>query len=73
MLNGEAVKLLSLKRDGVALGANRYTLDETTLTLPDMPDAAVLEIETLIAPKDNTELSGLYTSNGAFFTQNDGV
>ncbi len=71
VLNGEAVKLLSLKRDGVALGANRYTLDETTLTLPDMPDAAVLEIETLIAPKDNTELSGLYTSNGAFFTQNE--
>ena len=31
--------------------------------------AGTLEIETLIAPKDNTELSGLYTSNGSFFTQ----
>jgi aminopeptidase N len=29
----------------------------------------VLEIETRIAPKDNTELSGLYTSNGSYFTQ----
>ena len=29
----------------------------------------MLEIETRIAPKDNTELSGLYTSNGSFFTQ----
>ena len=27
-----------------------------------MPDACTLEIETRIAPKDNTELSGLYTS-----------
>ena len=34
-----------------------------------MPDAATLEIETRIAPKDNTELSGLYTSNGSYFTQ----
>ncbi len=34
-----------------------------------MPDSGTLEIETLIAPKDNTELSGLYTSNGSFFTQ----
>jgi aminopeptidase N len=34
-----------------------------------MPDTAVLEIETQIAPKDNTELSGLYTSNGSYFTQ----
>ena len=31
-----------------------------------MPDAATLEIETRIAPKDNTELSGLYTSNGSY-------
>ncbi len=30
---------------------------------------ATLEIDTRIAPKDNTELSGLYTSNGSFFTQ----
>ena len=34
-----------------------------------MPDTAVLEIETQIAPKDNTELSGLYMSNGSYFTQ----
>ena len=34
-----------------------------------MPNSGTLEIETLIAPKDNTELSGLYTSNGSFFTQ----
>ena len=34
-----------------------------------MPDACELSIETRIAPKDNTELSGLYVSNGSFFTQ----
>ena len=36
---------------------------------PTCRTAATLEIETRIAPKDNTELSGLYTSNGSFFTQ----
>ena len=50
-------------------GANRYRIEDGKLLIPDMPDAGTLEIETRIAPKDNTELSGLYTSNGSFFTQ----
>ena len=29
----------------------------------------MLEIETRIAPKDNTELTGLYVSGGNYFTQ----
>ena len=55
--------------DGEELGANRYHLEDGKLLIPDMPDTGTLEIETRIAPKDNTELSGLYTSNGSFFTQ----
>ena len=39
------------------------------MTIPDMPDACVLEIETRISPRDNTELSGLYVSGGNYFTQ----
>ncbi len=68
-LDGEAVTLVRVMLDGAELGANRYVLADGKLLIPDMPDAATLEIEARIAPKDNTELSGLYTSNGSYFTQ----
>src|SRR6185312_8952261 len=68
-LDGEALTLLRVALNGEELGANRYVHQDDKLLIPDMPDAATLEIETRIAPKDNTELSGLYTSNGSFFTQ----
>ena len=68
-LDGEDVSLVRLALDGVELGANRYHIQGSKLIIPDMPDACTLEIETRIAPKDNTELSGLYTSNASFFTQ----
>jgi aminopeptidase N len=69
LLDGEDVTLVRLALDGAELGANRYRIEEGKLVIPDMPDAGTLEIETRIAPKDNTELSGLYTSGGSFFTQ----
>jgi aminopeptidase N len=68
-LDGEAVTLVRLALDGADLGTNRYRIEDGKLVIPDMPDACTLEIETRIAPKDNTELSGLYTSGGNFFTQ----
>jgi aminopeptidase N len=68
-LDGEALTLVRIALNGEALGANRYRIDDGKLLIPDVPDAATLEIETRIAPKDNTELSGLYTSNGSYFTQ----
>jgi aminopeptidase N len=68
-LEGEALTLLRVALNGEELGANRYLIEDGRLLIPDMPDAATLEIETRIAPKDNTELSGLYTSNGSYFTQ----
>ncbi len=69
LLDGEALTLRRIAVDGVDLGANRYRIEDGKLLIPDMPDTAVLEIETQISPKDNTELSGLYTSNGSYFTQ----
>jgi aminopeptidase N len=68
-LDGEKLRLLDLHRNGEALGANQYILDDNSLTIPDTPDECSLTIETRIAPKDNTELSGLYVSNGGYFTQ----
>jgi aminopeptidase N len=64
---GQPVERIAL--DGEALGANRYEVSPETLSIPDVPETFVLEIETTINPRDNTELSGLYLSNGAFFTQ----
>jgi aminopeptidase N len=69
-LDGEALTLLGLWLDGEKLGANQYTeAADGSLTIPDLPDAGVLEVETRIAPSANTELSGLYISGGAYFTQ----
>jgi aminopeptidase N len=68
-LDGQDVTLVRLALDGAELGANRYHIDDGKLIIPDMPDACTLEVETRIAPRENSELSGLYTSNGSFFTQ----
>ena len=65
-LNGEALTLLGISRDGQPVP---YKQEDGILILDDLPDACTLEIETRIAPEANTELSGLYTSGGAFFTQ----
>ena len=68
-LDGEALTLLHLARDGETLSGNQYHIEDGALIIPDMPDNCELAVETRIAPKDNTELSGLYVSNGSFFTQ----
>ena len=69
-LDGEAITLRAVRLDGETLSANRYTLNgDGSLTIPDLPDACTLEIDVENAPEKNTELSGLYTSGGNFFTQ----
>jgi aminopeptidase N len=68
-LDGEALTLVSIARDGEALGGNQYQFDNDTLVIPNLPDACTLTLETEIAPNRNTALSGLYVSDGSFFTQ----
>jgi len=68
-LDGAGQPIGAIAIDGEALGANRYEVTEDSLTIADPPDAFTLDIETTINPRENTELSGLYLSNGAFFTQ----
>jgi aminopeptidase N len=69
-LDGEELALVSLALDGQPLGDNRYQLPAGGgLILPDVPDAFTLDVETRIAPEDNTQLSGLYMSGGNFCTQ----
>lgn len=68
-LDGRKLELISISLNGEALGDNRYTLDDSSLTIHDAPDDAVLETSVRINPSKNTELSGLYTSGSGFFTQ----
>ncbi len=69
VLNGEAVTLIGIARDGVTLPADGYRIDGGILTISAMPDECMLEIETKTSPVENTELSGLYVSGGSYFTQ----
>jgi aminopeptidase N len=69
VLDGEAIHLQRVALDGADLGANRYSVDAHTLTIADVPDSFTLDIEARTSPRENTELSGLYVSNGSFFTQ----
>jgi aminopeptidase N len=64
---GQPVRAVAL--DGVALGPNHWRMDGTALVIGDAPEAGVLEVETVIDPAGNTELSGLYLSGDTFFTQ----
>ena len=70
VLNGEAIKLISVSIDGKVLDANEYSVDGNNLTIPALPASGfVLEIETMCDPAGNTALSGLYQSNGVYCTQ----
>jgi aminopeptidase N len=69
ILQGENQALLRISLDGRALGADEYLLDEKSLTLANPPAKLTLEIESRIDPAANTELEGLFLSNGMFCTQ----
>ncbi|GGF61798.1 aminopeptidase N [Terasakiella brassicae] len=69
VLDGEDLKLLHISLDGRELGENDYSCDNKSLTIPDLPERFELVIETEIDPKGNTQLSGLYQSNGTYCTQ----
>ena len=70
VLDGDGVKLAGLKLDGKVLPADAYVASEDNLTISQPPNGPFeLEIETLINPSANTQLMGLYRSNGSYCTQ----
>ncbi len=69
ILNGEHVRLGSLRLDGVELGATDYEVTGEELTIHRVPEKFELEIKTIIKPQENTALEGLYKSSGNFCTQ----
>jgi aminopeptidase N len=68
-LNGERLTLSSVAVDGRVLGDGERIVDAEYLTIPDVPDAFVLETEVEIDPENNKALEGLYMSGGRFCTQ----
>lgn len=68
-LYGEDIELVAIRLNGKTLAEGDYTIDGTVLRIPDTPDSVTLEIETICVPESNTTLSGLYVSNGNFYTQ----
>lgn len=68
-LNGEELKLISIKLNGEALKPEDYVLNETHLILNKSLPKMHLEIITELKPELNTSLEGLYKSGGIFCTQ----
>lgn len=74
-----AVEPGALRLDGEDLNLTRVLVNDDSvsfrvesgqLVLDNLPDGPfTLEVRTTIAPEKNTQLSGLYTSSGGFFTQ----
>jgi aminopeptidase N len=70
VLEGDGLSLRSLKLDGAELAPDSYRVTPDQLTIPQPPNGPFkLEIETLIDPSANTQLSGLYRSSGTYCTQ----
>ncbi|MGE5085190.1 MAG: aminopeptidase N, partial [Bacillota bacterium] len=68
-LNGEDLKLVSVKINGQTLSPSQYQLAAEEMIIPTVPASFTLEIETQLEPQNNTSLEGLYKSNGIFCTQ----
>ena len=66
-LNGDGLEPAGVSVDGVAISDWRRVGADLLITLPGAAHAVV--IETLIAPAANTQLMGLYASNGMLCTQ----
>ena len=66
---GQNLELKHIVLDGVPLHLDSYQVDDEYLTIPNVPDKFVLEIQTRIEPHKNTSLEGLYKSSGMFCTQ----
>lgn len=70
VLDGDGLSLVSLAIEGAALSADSYVATSDSLTIPQPPNRPFkLEIETVIDPSADTQLSGLYRSNGTYCTQ----
>src|SRR6185437_1347876 len=70
VLDGDGLSPVSLKLDGALLKPDSYRATADQLTIPQPPNRPfALEIETLVDPSANSQLSGLYRTSGNYCTQ----
>src|SRR6187455_431157 len=70
VLDGDGLRLVSLKLDGTAVPDSNFIATPDGLTIPQPPNKPfTLEVETVVDPSANTQLSGLYRSSGTYCTQ----
>ncbi len=70
VLDGDGLTLVSLKIDGAPVPQDGYVASPDGLTIAQPPHRPfTLEIETLVDPTANLQLSGLYRSSGNYCTQ----
>jgi len=66
-LHGEELELLRVQANGESVS---FRHEDGLLIIDTLPEGSfTLEIRNTCAPEKNTQLSGLYTSSGGFFTQ----
>ncbi|TLU68058.1 aminopeptidase N [Thalassotalea litorea] len=69
VLDGHDMELVTIHIDGVLLSTDQYQVSQESLIINHCPGNFVLTIETMINPKANTALEGIYKSGGAFCSQ----
>jgi aminopeptidase N len=70
VLDGDGLTLRALRLDGAALAAEEFVATPDQLTIAQPPQRSFeLEIETVVDPSANTQLSGLYRSGAIYCTQ----
>jgi aminopeptidase N len=71
VLDGDDLTMTSLLFDQIELDPARYTATPESLVIRDLPESAPFEITvvTMINPEANTQLMGLYRTNGIYATQ----
>ncbi len=70
VLDGDGLSLVSIRIDDDLLATNHYVATPDRLTIAQPPQRSfTLEIETVVDPTANTQLSGLYRTSGNYCTQ----
>ncbi|MBC7419619.1 MAG: aminopeptidase N [Bdellovibrio sp.] len=69
ILNGEGLKLISIKLNEKLLSASDYQLTDESLTIRSAPAEFKLETVVEVNPEENKSCEGLYLSKGIFATQ----
>ncbi len=68
-LNGEGLQFESLQINGQEAAPGFYILSDNKLTVKNISRQTKITITNRFSPKANTNLSGIYMSNGAFMSQ----